>query len=89
MELTQVTIMGSVGVLTLVLTLVGWQVIMILAEVKKTIEGVNKIIGDVGQLSESAARPTSSVNNMFFGIRMGLRVLRIFLNRQKRKKING
>lgn len=79
----------SVGILTVVLAVVGVQIVRILGEVKKTVEGVNKILEDAGRLSENITKPTSSLTSLFVGAKMGLKILEIFLRRKGKKREKG
>lgn len=51
-----------VSVLTTLLGLVGIQSFLILKEFKKSIEKLNKILDDMGVISESIAKPVSSIS---------------------------
>lgn len=88
MEITQIILFSSIGVLTIVLALVGVQIIRILNEVKKTVEKTNKILDDMGKLSESIARPASSLNSAVLGLKTGFKILSLFLERKRKKKEN-
>lgn len=86
MEITPAVLAASIGILTVVLALVGVQIFRILVEVKRSAEKVNKMLDDAGRVTESFAGPTSSLSGMFFGVKTGLRVLKILFNRKKGKK---
>lgn len=89
MEPIQIVLMGSVVMLTIVLALGGLQIIRILGEVKRSVEKGNKILDDMGKLTDSVAKPSSPVNSIFFGAKTGLKILKIFLNRKKKEKENA
>lgn len=88
MEATQIILVVSVGTLTIILSLVGVQVVRILKEVKITIEKINKILEDMGRVTENVAKPTSSFNGIFFGLKAGLKILKLLMSRDKRRKEN-
>jgi len=88
MEMTQVILVVSVGVLTVVLALVGFQIFQILREFKRSVEKINKILEDMGKVSENMTKPTSSFSGVFFGLKTGLKVLKLFMERKKKKKEN-
>jgi hypothetical protein len=67
MENTQILLVGVVTVLTGILTLIGVQVFLILKEIKRTIEKMNKMLDDAGLISESVARPIASLSNSITG----------------------
>jgi len=83
MEITQIVPAVSIGVLTVVLALVGVQVIRILQEFKKTVEKINKILEDLGRVTDDASRPTLPLAGIFLGLKTGLKVLRIILKQKK------
>lgn len=88
MEIVPAVLATSVGILTVVLALVGIQIIRILNEVKKSVEKANKMLDDAGRMTESLAGPTSSLSGIFFGLKTGLKVLKVLLARKKGKKEN-
>ena len=68
MENTQILLVGVVTVLTGILTLIGVQVFLILKEIKRSIEKMNKMLDDAGLISESVARPIASLSNSITGV---------------------
>jgi hypothetical protein len=68
MENTQILLVGVVTVLTGILTLIGVQVFLILKEIKRTIEKMNKMLDDAGIISESVARPIASLSSSITGV---------------------
>lgn len=84
MEITQIVIASAIAVLTAVLALVGIQVFRILKEFKKTFERINKILEDMGRVTESIARPASSAPGLFLSLKTSLKVLSAFLKRRKK-----
>ena len=55
-------IMVVVILLSAVLMVVGVQIFFILREVQKSIQKVNKMLDDAGQVSESIAKPLAAVS---------------------------
>ncbi|MDP3998397.1 MAG: hypothetical protein Q8P89_02180 [bacterium] len=84
MEPAPIVLSSAVGILTVVLALVGIQVVRILQEVRGSVQRFNKILGDVGKVTEGATSPTSSFSGMFFGAKMGLKILKTLLARHKK-----
>ncbi len=81
---TQVLLIVVITVLTILLTVIGIQVFFILGEVKKTIEKFNKIIDDAGVISESIAKPISSISGSIEGA-SGIVGLLSWLTKRKKK----
>ena len=75
-DITQILIVIVVTVLTTLLTVGGIQVINILKEFRKTVEKTNKILDDAGVVSESIAKPASSLSGLIMGIKSGMEVFK-------------
>lgn len=88
METVQIVLVGSVGLLTVVLALAGVQIIRILGEIKKTVEKINKILDDMGRVTGQVAQPESTFSGIFFGLKTGAKILRVLLARHKKRKEN-
>ncbi len=67
MENTQLLLIGVVTILTVLLALIGVQVFFILREIQKTVQKTNKMLDDMGLISESVARPIASLSNSITG----------------------
>lgn len=85
-DLTQVLLVFVITTLTILLTVVGIQVVGILREVRKMLEKANKIIADAGIISESFTKPFTSGAGMVSGIKEGLKVARLVLERLRSEK---
>lgn len=83
MEIVPAVLAASIGILTVTLAFVGFQIVRILSEAKKSVEKVNKMLDDAGRMTESIAGPTSSISGIFFGLKTGLKVLKVLLGRKK------
>lgn len=85
MDTTQLLLTVVVTVLTILLSIIGVQVVFILAELRKTIEKMNKIIDDAGQVSGGISRSVTGMTGMFEGIKTGLNLVNLF-GRKKNKE---
>jgi len=81
---TQLLLIAVVTVLTALLTIIGVQVFFILREIRESIKKFNKIIEDAGTISESIARPISSLSNSISGV-SGVAGLLSWLSQRKKK----
>lgn len=81
---TQILLIAVVTVLTLLLTIIGVQVFFILREIRETIKKFNKIIDDAGTISESIARPVSSLSHSITGVSGIAGLLGWLKNRRKK-----
>lgn len=57
--------------LTVMLIMIGYQVIQILFEIKRTIEKANKILDDAGRVSESVSEPVAALSGFLTGLKGG------------------
>ncbi len=78
MDTTQLLLTVVVTVLTALLAIIGVQVVFILAEMRKTIEKINKIIDDTGQVTGGLSRSVTGMTGMFEGIKTGLNLVNLF-----------
>ncbi len=65
---TQILLIVVVSVLAVILAFIGIQVFYILREGRRSIEKVNKILDDAGDISESIAKPISSLSSSISGL---------------------
>lgn len=65
---TQLLLTVVVVILTLLLSVIGIQVFFILREVQRSIQKMNKMLDDAGAISESIAKPISSLSNSISGV---------------------
>lgn len=82
---TQVILTTVILVLTVMLAVIGLQVVNILKEFKKTVEKVNKVLDDTGTVSESISRPVSMASATLMGIKGGSFIANL-LKKKKRKE---
>jgi uncharacterized BrkB/YihY/UPF0761 family membrane protein len=71
-DTAQIIIVSVITVLTLILSIVGVQIILILQEIKKSLGKVNTIIEDTQSVTSKIARSTSSVTGMLVGLKTAL-----------------
>lgn len=68
MENTQILLIGVVTALMILLILIGIQVFFILREIQKSVQKTNKMLDDMGVISESIAKPVASLSNSITGV---------------------
>ena len=79
----QILLVAVVVILTALLTAIGIQVYQILKEAKKSIEKVNKILDDTGKITESVAKPISSLSSSLTNFSGVAGILSLLLKRKK------
>lgn len=73
-------------VLTFLLIVLGVQVFFILKELRKTIDKLNKVLDDTGTITESVAKPVSSLSSIAMGLKAGAKIAKILNTDHKHKK---
>lgn len=84
-DTTQILLIVVVTVLTVLLVAVGVQVFLILAEVRRSIQRLNKILDQAGEVSEAVSRPIISLSDSLTGL-SGITGLLNWLANRRRKK---
>jgi len=77
-DTAQIIIVGVITVLTLVLAVVGIQIILILQEIRKSMGKMNHIVDDVQGLTSKIVESTTSVSGMVVGLKTALSLLGSF-----------
>lgn len=67
-DLSQILLIVVVVVLSTILSIIGVQVFLILKEVQRSIQKVNKMLDDVSTISESIVKPIASLSNSITGL---------------------
>lgn len=78
MNTTQALLIIVVTVLTVILSIIGVQMIYILTEFRKTVEKINKMLDDAGSVTGGISRSVTGVSGLFEGIKTGLSIVNIF-----------
>lgn len=82
-DITQILLIAVITILTVMLTVIGMQLVYILREFRKTVEKVNKILDDTGLITESIAKPVAGVSSILTGIKAGVDLAHIFKKKVK------
>lgn len=88
-DITQFVLLTVVVSLSVVLMIIGIQLIGILKELKITVQKTNKIMDDFGTVSESVAKPVSAASNFLLNLRGNSLVSSIVKMVMKRKFTKG
>jgi len=73
-------------ILTVLLVVLGIQVFLILRELRKTIDKVNKVLDDTSIITESVSKPISSLSTLAMGLKTGATIAKIFQGSKKHDK---
>ncbi|PIU02175.1 hypothetical protein COT66_01855 [Candidatus Shapirobacteria bacterium CG09_land_8_20_14_0_10_49_15] len=83
-DTTQILLVVIITVLTVLLTAVGVQVFLILKEVRHSVEQLNKILNNAGEVAAAISRPIASLADSVTGL-SGITGLLGWLINHKRK----
>jgi hypothetical protein len=81
MDTAQILLVVVVSVLTVILSLVGFEVFLILKEFKKTVSKTNKILDDTGLISESVAKPIAGLSGFLTGLKDSANLVKLLADR--------
>jgi hypothetical protein len=81
MDTAQILLVVVVLVLTVILSLVGFEVFLILKEFKKTVSKTNKILDDTGLISESVAKPIAGLSGFLTGLKDSANIVKLLADR--------
>lgn len=68
--------------LTALLLVIGYQIVMILIEVKKTLSKINNIADQAHLITKSVAEPVVSFSGFLSGLKDGASIIRMFTDKE-------
>lgn len=77
-DTAQILLVSVITILTIILSMVGIQLVFVLKEFKKSVEKVNAILDDTQNLTSKVSHSSDSLTNMIGGIKAGLALLGMF-----------
>jgi len=77
-----------VTILTVLLVVIGIQVVNILREIKKSLEKVNKMLDDAGVITGSVAETVSGLSSFLEGVKGSFKVIDLLLDFLKKRGKN-
>lgn len=85
METTQVLLVVIVTILSIILAAIGIQVFIILKELQKSVEKINKMLDDGTFVSGTVVDGVSGVSGVLAGVKTGLSFLNFFKKDKEEK----
>lgn len=85
-DLTQILLTMVITTLTILLVVIGIQVVKILQELRKSLEKVNKILDDATAISGSITKPIVGFSGFFDGFKDSVHLVETFLGFFLKKK---
>ncbi|MBI4130734.1 hypothetical protein HY468_05430 [Candidatus Roizmanbacteria bacterium] len=74
-ETAQIVVVSVVTVLTVILSIVGLQIVFILKEIRTTLVKVNGMLDDARNVTAKISHSTDSVSGMLVGIKTALSLI--------------
>ena len=83
MDTTQILLMVVISVLTIMMVVIGIQVVFILQEVRKSLAKTNKMLDDAGSVSGNISKTVSEATGLVEGIKTGLSLVSHFRGKKE------
>lgn len=85
METTQILLVIVVLALTSIMTIVGVEVFFIFKELRQSMKKINKMLDDMGLITESIAKPIAGFSGFVSGLKSSAEAIKL-LTRESSKK---
>ena len=85
-DISQVLLIIVITTLTIILTLIGIQIIYILREVKKSLEKINNMLEDAEMVTKSIAHPIAGLGGVIEGLKTSTKAIETITKLFSRKK---
>ncbi len=85
MDVTQILLVVVIAVLTTLFVVIGVQVVYILQEVRKSLQKMNKMLDDTGNVTSSLSRSFTGMTGLVEGIKTGLSFVNVFGKKRDEK----
>lgn len=85
-DTAQAVLLFVLVVLTILLVVLGIQVLFILKELRKTVDKANKVLEDTGVITESVSGPIAKFSSLSNGIKVGAALVSLLKGKKKGRK---
>lgn len=85
-DTAQAVLLFVVVILTILLVILGFQVFLILKELRRTVSKANKVLDDAGTITETVSRPISSLSTIAQGVKTGSAIAALLRGKKKSSK---
>lgn len=93
MDLPQILILTAIFVISIILTIIGVQIIMLLRDTRDTLKRADHLLGDLEFLSRSLTRAGSSFSHLSTGLQSGMQIVTLvsglLTNKNKKTSAKG
>ncbi len=82
-ESTQILLFAVISVLTIVMVVIGYQVFMILGEIRKMLQKFNKVVDSTVNMSTSLSKSLTNINGFTEGMKTVMGIFNVFRKKEK------
>lgn len=82
-ESTQILLFAVISVLTIVMVVIGYQVFMILGEIRKMLQKFNKVVDSTVNVSASISKSLTNINGFTEGVKTVAGIFNVFRKKDK------
>lgn len=82
-ESTQILLFAVISVLTIIMVVIGYQVFMILGEIRKMLQKFNKVVDSTVNLSTNLSKSLTNINGFTEGLKTVMGIFNIFRKKDK------
>ncbi len=85
MDITQILLLVVISVLTILLVVIGIQVVHILKEIRKSLQKMNKMLDDAVSVTGGVSRSLKGATGLVEGLKTGLSLVSLFGKKREHK----
>ncbi len=82
-ESTQILLFAVISVLTIIMVVIGYQVFMILGEIRKMLQKFNKVVDSTVNMSTSLSKSLTNINGFTEGVKTVMGIFNVFRKKDK------
>ncbi len=86
MEITQILLVIVVLALTSIMTIIGIEVFFIFKEIRQSMKKFNKMLDNMGLITESIAKPIAGFSGFITGLKSGTDAIKLLTREDKKKE---
>lgn len=75
MDLPQILLLTAIFVISILLTIIGVQIVILLKDARETLRRANSLLTDLEFLSRSVSRAGSSLGHLATGLQSGMQIV--------------
>ncbi|KKU89277.1 MAG: hypothetical protein UY18_C0001G0009 [Microgenomates group bacterium GW2011_GWF2_47_9] len=77
MDLPQILLLTAIFVISIILTIIGVQIIFLLRDARETLKKADNLLSDIGYLSNNLLRTSSGLSHLASGLQSGMQVVEL------------